>query len=136
MYRAGWLQGVVGPAQLGTAGYLMETPEKRHLTEYWTRIWDGRIAEAIEYATTFGSTSSQRSGEPAGTALSGAAGLLHALGRGLPVHAAAVIGLPMGDFPHLAGPPQAILPDLAKEQIRTRSPRPGWPRSWPAPTVA
>ena len=34
VYRAGWLQqGIVGPAQLGTAGYLHETPEKRILTD-------------------------------------------------------------------------------------------------------
>ena len=29
VYRAGWLQdGIVGPAQLGTAGYLCDTPDK------------------------------------------------------------------------------------------------------------
>ena len=51
VYRAGWLQqGIVGPAQLGTAGYLHETPDKPILTEYWNLVWEGRIAEAIEHA--------------------------------------------------------------------------------------
>src|SRR6185436_1665439 len=54
-YRAGWLQqGIVGPAQLGTAGYLMETPQRPHLTGYWTRIWAGELADAIGYAREHG----------------------------------------------------------------------------------
>src|SRR5690349_13514680 len=54
-YRAGWLQaGIIGPAQLGTAGYLHETPEKPMYTEYWNLIWDGRLAEAIRHAEESG----------------------------------------------------------------------------------
>src|SRR6478609_8002476 len=42
VYKAGWLQeGIVGPAQLGTAGYLHETPEKPIYTHYWNLVWDG-----------------------------------------------------------------------------------------------
>ena len=53
VYKAGWLQqGIVGPAQLGTAGYLYETPEKPMLTTYWT--WSGTVAEAIEYTLETG----------------------------------------------------------------------------------
>ena len=47
-------QGIVGPAQLGTAGYLYETPEQRMLTAYWNMIWEGRIPEAIEDAQETG----------------------------------------------------------------------------------
>jgi len=38
VYRAGWLKsGIVGPGQLGTTGYLFETPKKRGLTSSsWT----------------------------------------------------------------------------------------------------
>ena len=51
VYRAGWLQeGIVGPAQLGTAGYLHETPERKILTEYWNLLWEGRIPEAIAHS--------------------------------------------------------------------------------------
>ena len=55
VYKAGWLQqGIVGPAQLGTTGYLHETPEKRILTTYWNLVWDGRLAEAIQHALDTG----------------------------------------------------------------------------------
>ena len=44
VYRAGWLRaGIVGPAQLGTAGYLYETPQQPIISEYWELIWDGKL---------------------------------------------------------------------------------------------
>ncbi|MDT3442188.1 MULTISPECIES: dihydrodipicolinate synthase family protein [unclassified Pseudofrankia] len=118
VYRAGWLQaGIVTPAQLGTAGYLVETPEWPRLTEYWTRIWDGRIAEAISYAKESGLEE-----------LQSAVGNWYTCYPGRPEYfthwaeafryAASMIGLPMGDYPH-SRPPQAILPQAAKTQIRT-----------------
>ena len=124
VYRAGWLQeGVVGPAQLGTAGYLMETPEKRHLTEYWIRIWDGRIAEAIEYAKTFGLDELSEAVSGWYTRYPGRPDYFTHWGEAFR-YAAAVIGLPMGDYPH-SRPPQAILPDVAKAQIRAAFERAG-----------
>ena len=117
VYRAGWLQeGIVGPAQLGTAGYLMETPEKRYLTEYWTRIWDGRIAEAIEYAKTFGLDELSDAVSGWYTRYPGRPDYFTHWGEAFR-YAATVIGLPMGDYPH-SRPPQAVLPDAAKAQIR------------------
>ena len=54
-YTSGWLQkGIVSPAQLATSGYLKETPEKPLLKEFWARIWDGRIEEAVRYASESG----------------------------------------------------------------------------------
>ena len=51
VYRAGWLRaGIVGPAQLGTAGYLYETPQQPILSEYWDLIWNGKLIEAMDYA--------------------------------------------------------------------------------------
>jgi 4-hydroxy-tetrahydrodipicolinate synthase len=117
VYRAGWLQeGIVGPAQLGTAGYLHEIPERRILTEYWTLIWDGRLAEAIQYARE---SELER--------------IIHGVARWYTSHpgrpdyfshwgeafrcSAAVLGLPMGDYPH-SRPPQGILPEVAKDEIR------------------
>ncbi len=124
VYRAGWLQeGVVGPAQLGTAGYLMETPEKRHLTEYWIRIWDGRIAEAIEYAKTFGLDELSEAVSDWYTRYPGRPDYFTHWGEAFR-YAAAVIGLPMGDYPH-SRPPQAILPDVAKGEIRAAFERAG-----------
>ncbi len=47
VYEAGWLKdGIVGPAQLGTSGYLFETPDDKRYTQYWQLIWDGKIDEA------------------------------------------------------------------------------------------
>ena len=81
VYKAGWLQqGIVGAAQLGTAGYLHETPEKPILTTYWNLVWEGRLAEAIEYALE---TGLDRISEEVGgwfTRYPGRPGLLHALG--------------------------------------------------------
>ena len=51
VYRAGWLRaGIVGPAQLGTAGYLYETPQQPILSEYWDLIWNDKLIEAMDYA--------------------------------------------------------------------------------------
>ena len=47
VYEAGWLQdGIVAPAQLGTAGYLFESPDDKWYSEYWQLIWDGALDEA------------------------------------------------------------------------------------------
>jgi hypothetical protein len=51
VYRAGWLRdGIVCPAQLGTAGYLFETPQRRLFTEYWDLILNDKLLEAMDYA--------------------------------------------------------------------------------------
>jgi 4-hydroxy-tetrahydrodipicolinate synthase len=116
VYKAGWLQqGIVGPAQLGTAGYLYETPTNRMLTSYWTLIWEGRLAEAIEYAQE---TGLDRISEEVGgwfTRYPGRPDYFTHWGEAFR-YAASVIGLPVGDYPH-SRPPQGILPEAAKMQI-------------------
>jgi 4-hydroxy-tetrahydrodipicolinate synthase len=117
VYRAGWLQaGIVGPAQLGTAGYLMETPEKPYLTEYWNLIWDGQLPAAVAYARAKGLDE-----------LQGVVARWYTRHPDRPEYfthwgeafryAASVLGLPMGDYPH-SRPPQGILPDAAKAEMR------------------
>ena len=55
VYRAGWLRaGIVGPAQLGTAGYLYETPQHRVFSEYWELVWSDKLIEAMDYAEKSG----------------------------------------------------------------------------------
>ncbi len=116
VYSAGWLQqGIVGPAQLGTAGYLWETPDNLVYRHYWELIWNGQLAEAAAF--------SRDSGLDARSAAMGS-WLVQYPGR--PdyfthwgeafKYAAAVIGLPVGDFPH-SRPPQGVLPEAAKTQI-------------------
>ena len=117
VYKAGWLQqGIVGPGQLGTAGYLYETPDNRMLTTYWNLIWEGRLEEAIAYNLEVGL---DRISEEVGgwfTRYPGRPDYFTHWGEGFR-YAASVIGLPVGDYPH-SRPPQAILPEAAKEQIR------------------
>jgi 4-hydroxy-tetrahydrodipicolinate synthase len=118
VYEAGWLQdGIVGPAQLGTSGYLFETPDDKWYTHYWELIWDGRLAEARavwhERFTTApiaqcGTWRTQYPGRP---------DYFTHWGEAFKI-GAEVIGLPIGEYPH-SRPPQAILPEAARVQIRT-----------------
>ena len=55
VYRAGWLRaGIVCPAQLGTAGYLFETPQKRLFSEYWDLVLNDKLLEAMDYGRDSG----------------------------------------------------------------------------------
>jgi 4-hydroxy-tetrahydrodipicolinate synthase len=118
VYRAGWLQqGIVGPAQLGTTGYLNETPEHRWLHEYWSRIWAGEIKEAIAYSAECGLDTLGAGMASAMTKYPQRPDYFTHWGASFR-YAASVLGLPMGDYPH-SRPPQAILPDHIKDQIRT-----------------
>ena len=81
-YKAGWLQqGIVGAAQLGTAGYLYETPEKRdphHVLEPGV----GRPSSPKPSSYALETGLDQISEEVGGwfTALPGTTRLLHPLG--------------------------------------------------------
>jgi 4-hydroxy-tetrahydrodipicolinate synthase len=124
VYKAGWLQaGIVGPAQLGTSGYLHETPEKPMLTGYWNLMWEGRIAEAIAYAQE---TGLDRISEELGvwfTRYPGRPEYFSHWGEAFR-YAASVVGLPVGDYPH-SRPPQGLLPEAGKQQIRSTYERVG-----------
>jgi 4-hydroxy-tetrahydrodipicolinate synthase len=124
VYRAGWLQeGIVGPAQLGTAGYLYETPDDLTYTRYWQLIWSGQLADAIAYAGQSGLD--QRSAWMGSwlTCYPGRPDYFTHWGEAFR-YAASVIGLPIGDYPH-SRPPQGILPEEARTQIRTALERGG-----------
>jgi 4-hydroxy-tetrahydrodipicolinate synthase len=117
VYQAGWLRaGIVGPAQLGTTGYLFETPSRPILSHYWDLIWSEKLVEAMDFA--------QESGLDRFTADVGS-WFTRYPGRpdyfthwcGAFKYAASLLGLPIGSYPH-SRPPQAELPDEAREQIR------------------
>ena len=124
VYRAGWLQaGIVGPAQLGTAGYLYETPDNLMYRKYWELIWAGEINEAIAFSEESGL---ERRGTAIGSWLvqyPGRPEYFTHWGEAFK-YASSVIGLPIGDYPH-SRPPQGILPEVAKTQIRTGLERAG-----------
>lgn len=117
VYEAGWLQdGTVGPAQLGTSGYLYETPDDKWYTQYWELIWSGKLDDARgfhkehELSTGMGHFGGWLTEYP------GRIGYFTHWGEAFK-QAAAAIGLPIGDYEH-SRPPQAILPESAKLEIR------------------
>jgi 4-hydroxy-tetrahydrodipicolinate synthase len=117
VYEAGWLQdGIVGPAQLGTAGYLFETPDDKWYTQYWEMIWAGDL----DGARRFGREHAGRTGllNLGGwtTKYPGRPEYFTHWGEAYKV-AAATIGLPIGDYP-FSRPPQAVLPEAARLEIR------------------
>jgi 4-hydroxy-tetrahydrodipicolinate synthase len=117
VYEAGWLQdGIVGPAQLGTSGYLYETPDRKWYTQYWRLVWEGKLQEARHFHKEnahktgmghFGRWLTEYPLRPDYFTHWGEAFKL----------AAAAIGLPIGDYP-FSRPPQALLPEEARLQIR------------------
>lgn len=117
VYRAGWLRdGYVCAAQLGTAGYLFETTQRRLFTEYWTLIWQGELIEAMDYARSTGMDRFELDRGNWYTCYPGRPDYFTHWG-GAFKYAASVLGLPVGSHPD-SRPPQAVLPDAAKVQIR------------------
>jgi 4-hydroxy-tetrahydrodipicolinate synthase len=124
VYRAGWLRaGIVGPAQLGTTGYLFETPQRRVLTEYWDLVWNDKLVEAMDYARESGMDDLHDEIGPWFTAYPGRPGYFTHWGEAFKF-AASVLGLPIGDYPY-SRPPQGKLPDEAKAQIQAAYRRSG-----------
>jgi 4-hydroxy-tetrahydrodipicolinate synthase len=116
VYRAGWLRaGIVGPAQLGTAGYLYETPQHRVLSEYWDLVWSDKLSEAMDYAEKSGMDQFGADIRSWFTCYPGRPDYFTHWG-GAFKYAASVLGLPIGAYPH-SRPPQAELPAEAKAQI-------------------
>jgi 4-hydroxy-tetrahydrodipicolinate synthase len=117
VYRAGWLRaGIVGPAQLGTTGYLHETPQRPILRQYWDLVWNDKLIEAMDYAHESGLDQFQLDIRSWFTCYPGRPDYFTHWG-GAFKFAASLLGLPIGSYPH-SRPPQAKLPDEAREQIR------------------
>ena len=117
VYRAGWLRaGIVGPAQLGTTGYLYETPQRRTLTEYWELIWNDKLVEAMDYATESGLDQFGVDMMSWFTCYPARPDYFTHWG-GAFKYAASLLGLPIGDYPH-SRPPQAKLPEEGRTAIR------------------
>lgn len=118
VYPAGWLRaGIVGPAQLGTAGYLHETPTRPILSQYWELIWTDKLIEAMDYARESGLDQFQVDMRSWFVRYPGRPDYFTHWG-GAFKYAASLLGLPIGSYPH-SRPPQAKLPDEAREQLRS-----------------
>jgi 4-hydroxy-tetrahydrodipicolinate synthase len=99
-YRAGWAQeGIVIKAQIGTTGYLFETPGKKMYTEYWELIWDGKLAEAAQHAKDSGYEQLMTDKGPWWTSYPGRPEFFTHWGEPFR-YAASLVGLPIGDYPH------------------------------------
>ena len=117
VYRAGWLrEGIVCPAQLGTVGYLYETPQRRIFSEYWELIVAGRLIEAMDYGRESGLDRFEIDMGSVVHLLPGPAPTTSPTGVRRSSMPPRVVGLPIGSYPH-SRPPQAELPAVAKTQI-------------------
>ena len=116
VYRAGWLRaGIVGPAQLGTSGYLYDTPQRRVFSEYWELVWGDNLSEAIDYAENSGIDQFTVDIGGCFTCYPGRPDYFTHWG-GAFKYAASVLGLPIGSYPH-SRPPQAVVPQEIKNRI-------------------
>jgi 4-hydroxy-tetrahydrodipicolinate synthase len=116
VYLAGWLRdGIVCPAQLGTAGYLFETRQRPLLSEYWDLVCNDKLIEAMDYGRESGLDQLEIDLGSWFTCYPGRADCFTHWG-GAFKYAASVLGLPIGGYPH-SRPPQAELPPEAKAQI-------------------
>jgi 4-hydroxy-tetrahydrodipicolinate synthase len=116
-YNAGWAQqGIIIKAQIGTGGYLFETPGNPVYSTYWKLVWDGQLAAADQYAKDTGYERLTADKGPWWTTYPGRADYFSHWGEAFR-YAASLLGLPVGDYPH-SRPPQGILPQQAKDQIR------------------
>lgn len=117
VYQAGWLRaGIVGPAQLGTTGYLFETPTKPVMSTYWDLVWNDKLVEAMDYAQESGLEQFTVDVGPWFTRYPGRPDYFTHWG-GAFKYAASLLGLPVGSYTQ-SRPPQAELPGEAREQIR------------------
>lgn len=117
VYRAGWLRdGIVCPAQLGTTGYLFETAARPLASQYWNLVVEGKLIEAMDFARDSGLDRFDVDMGSVFTCYPGRADYFTHW-AGAFKFAASHLGLPIGDYPH-SRPPQAILPDDAKDRIR------------------
>ena len=121
---AGWAaEGLICKSVLGTTGYLRDFPGEMRYTRYLELLWEGRIDEAL--ALQQDAVEAPFNDAVSGwlTRYPGRPDYFTHWGEAVKVGAAA-LGLPIGAWPH-SRPPQALLPEAAKAQIRESAERAG-----------
>ena len=89
----------MSPAQLGTVGYLRETPECRTYSEYWDLVWNDKLISAMDFARESGMDQFDIDLGSWFTRYAGRADYLTHWG-GAFKYATSLLGLPIGDYPH------------------------------------
>jgi 4-hydroxy-tetrahydrodipicolinate synthase len=115
-YRGGFVrQGIVTPGILGGSAFLYERPDNRVYSTQWDLIVSDKLSEAIDHWYESGL-------DELVTSLHGAFGASNV--EATYTHwgsafkaAAAILGLPVGDYPR-SRPPQPALPAASVEAIR------------------
>ncbi len=116
VYEAGWLQdGIVCSGQLGNIGWMQETVDNKSYTNYWRLIWEGKIQEAKEYRKNNPGPLDFAAPQNFGQYPKRLDYFTH-WGEPLKI-GAAVLGLPVGDYPY-SRPPQARMTDEAAKETR------------------
>lgn len=121
---SGWAaEGVVCKGVLGTAGYLRDYPGDNGYTQWLELLWSGHIDEAVAMQRGFKENPFNEAFSMWLTRYPGRPDYFTHWGEVIKAGAAA-LGLPIGDWPY-SRPPQALLPESAKRQIRETAERAG-----------
>lgn len=121
---AGWAaEGLIVKSLLGTSAYVWDYPGDKRGTRYYELLWAGRIDEAIAFGKSSGLVRTTAAAGGWLTRYPGRPGYFTHWDEVIK-YTASVLGLPVGSWPH-SRPPQAILPEHAKTQIREAYERAG-----------
>lgn len=115
-YAAGWLRrGLTSTVQLAACSYLFETPKNRQFTHYWELIWNDELSEAADFATRSGLEDLQMGITAFLTTAPDRPGYFTHWGGAFKT-AAAMLGLPVGEYPD-SRPPQQAVPKAVRDGI-------------------
>ncbi|MFI5507680.1 dihydrodipicolinate synthase family protein [Mycobacterium sp. NPDC051804] len=111
-YAAGWLRrGLTSRVQLAASSYLFETPDNRQVTHYWNLIWNDELTEAVDFAASSGLEDLQMGLTAYLTTAPDRPGYFTHWGGAFKA-AAAMLGLPVGEYSDSRPPQQAITADV------------------------
>ena len=116
-YHAGLVQqGLESPMLLGDSSYLQETPTDRRRTEWFNLVLEGKLEEARLYYYSAGVEAPTAHGLNYTNSHPDRPGYFTHWGS-VTKHAASLLGLPVGDYPH-SRPPQTKLGVAEKARIK------------------
>jgi 4-hydroxy-tetrahydrodipicolinate synthase len=100
---------------LAACSYLFETQTNRQVTKYWELIWNDELTEAVDFATKSGFEDLQMGLTAFLTTAPDRPGYFTHYG-GVFKAAAALLGLPVGEYPE-SRPPQQPVSDIVRDGV-------------------